>query len=258
MSTTQILHRFPTSLTFDSDEDEDPTIGSDIEGMLTAVDWSAKEYWLGKKYVKFALAEQLLKNSHPDESLPELDVRSRYSSLDAGADETKSRLQAALRDHPFEENLNLIQDQVPETLLRDSCDSYEGLLTTVGSILREGSKADIRLLVLSLRKHRSEKASLGTSPMAANRKAVEVAASGSQDIASPADLGCYAQALKEYGERVGAQPHFRIESQGLNSPAFEASLIFQGLNIKARGKSKKEARHRAAKQGCQNLRLPVK
>ena len=162
-----------------------------------------------------------------------------------------------MRDHPFEDNLKLIQDQVSDSLLRDSSDGCEGLLTTFGSILRRGSKAEIKLLVLSLRKHRTEKASLGTTPTVSRRKDIEAAAPSFEDVAHTSDLGSYSQALKEYGEQIGVQPHFTTETKQFYPPRFEASLVFKGLNIRAEAKSKKEARQRAAKEACQNLGIRV-
>ncbi len=57
-----------------SSEDEFDTLASDVEVMSTSDNWSGKEYWLGKKYFEFALAEQNLVESTVDESAPELDV----------------------------------------------------------------------------------------------------------------------------------------------------------------------------------------
>lgn len=73
---------------------------------------------------------------------------------------SKSRLQAALREYPFGEHLKLLQDQLSDDLVRDSSDDYEGLMTTIGSILRKGSSEELKLLVLSIRRNRGE----ATSP----------------------------------------------------------------------------------------------
>ena len=54
-------------------DDELRATDSDVE-ISESLEWSVKEYWLGKVYFKFALAQLFVEASTDDESLPELDV----------------------------------------------------------------------------------------------------------------------------------------------------------------------------------------
>lgn len=64
-----------------SSTEECDAAGSDIESAPSTVEWGAKEYWLGKMYFRYAIAQQLMGNSHADESLGELDVSINSSTV---------------------------------------------------------------------------------------------------------------------------------------------------------------------------------
>jgi hypothetical protein len=61
-------------------DDELKATNSDVE-TSESLEWNVKEYWLGKKYFKFALAQLFVEASDDDESLPELDVRNSLPFL---------------------------------------------------------------------------------------------------------------------------------------------------------------------------------
>jgi dsRNA-specific ribonuclease len=162
-----------------------------------------------------------------------------------------------LREYPYEEHLKLLQDQTSDGLFRDSSDDYEGLMTTIGSILHEGSIEETRLLVLSLRNHRAERSSLECHMTKTSSHTLEHGEATVEDASVVGDCGRYMTALKEYSERMGHGLRIVIDPKGLDPPSFEASWDFQGLRLSAIGKSKKEARQKLARDFCQRLSIKV-
>jgi hypothetical protein len=71
------------------------------------------------------------------------------------------------------------------------------------------------------------------------------------------DIQQYTVALKEHGERIGIVPDYDYEAVSLEPPSFRARVIFQQINATADGKNKRLARHRASKEACILLGLPL-
>jgi hypothetical protein len=64
-------------LTVSESEDDNNSLVSHESLGPNAMVWMQKEYWLGQKYFSYVQAEHILRTSHPEESLSELDVRRR-------------------------------------------------------------------------------------------------------------------------------------------------------------------------------------
>ena len=70
---------------------------------------------------------------------------------------------------------------------------------------------------------------------------------------SPADLGRYATALKEYGDQHGFAPEYSVRHLSSAPSLFQARVTFDGRRFEGTARNKKQSRHQAASEACSYL-----
>ena len=181
-----------------------------------------------------------------------------YEVVSSSQDQTndvQSKLEAAYRQYSHGDNLKYIQDQMPAVLYRDNSDDYEGLMTTIGSILRRGDHTTKRMLIRSLRRFGGEQSGelIPEEPAVPNEgvSRTEPLTRTSETM----DFGRYVAKLKEHADSLGVEFATTVEEITIRPPLYEATVHLRKERFTARAKSKKEARQQAAYKGCKGLRI---
>lgn len=144
-------------------------------------------------------------------------------------------------------------------------DAHWALVSLTGGVIRKGSRDQKALLISTLRIPLSMEVPTGhrdstdsSSVMNANpstdndgQRWGELTSTGSND----AELASYSTALKEYGDKLGIAPVYRVETLSTYPPHLKATMTFQGHTFEGEAKTKKQARHRAAQDACERFEI---
>ncbi|KAK1030003.1 hypothetical protein LTS16_019264 [Friedmanniomyces endolithicus] len=226
------MPQLAASDTSDGSSSEDAhTAGSEIEQMLITDDWTMKEYILGKRYFEVILMGHLLKSATCDESLPEFD----------------SRFSRATREYPYGSALRSVHNHKSRDMLRDATDDHEELMTTIGAIFRTDSRSAREQLVTLIEEQCTLRDEYDTTSKIATKMGQF------DEILGPAASGEDIQVLKEHGDEKGVKVEYIDTKIQVQPPRFEATVLFNKYEAKADGRSKKEARQKAAQKACIHL-----
>ena len=140
-------------------------------------------------------------------------------------------------------------------LYRDNSDDYEGLMTTIGSILRRGDHATKRMLIQSLRRFGGEQLGEVIPREAVTRSKKTSRTDPLKSISGTMDFGRYVAKLKEHADSLGVEFPTTLEEITIKPPLYEATVHLEKEKFTARAKSKKEARQQAAYKACKGLRI---
>ena len=133
-------------------------------------------------------------------------------------------------------------------------------MTGIGAIVRKGSRDQKAALLLTLRQHAapSESQDQGLGLADASRGdwwSPPVQPSASNEKLPASSLGQYAVVLKEHGDQHGFVPEYVIQNVSTSPPKFKAIVLFQGFSFEGIARSKKQARHLAARDACNYLQI---
>lgn len=137
------------------------------------------------------------------------------------------------------------------------------MMFCIGAVVRSGNRAQKAALLNVLRRHISASEHAGWF-----RSHVEDVAERESDppphqdqqcddaeTLPSVDMGRYASALKEHGDQVGFTPIYKVTKMSKGSPSFRASVLVDGSSCEGVARTKKQARHEAAKKAC--LRMDI-
>lgn len=134
-----------------------------------------------------------------------------------------------------------------------------------GAIVRSGDRKQKAALLAILRQHASDRDRV--DPLASQgstRRDHEVQqhpqriSSAFENRYMPAtDIGRYATALKEHGDQYGFVPTYEVVELSSVPPQFQATATVEGSSFEGIAKTKKQARHEAAKKACLTLHIKV-
>ena len=138
-------------------------------------------------------------------------------------------------------------------------EAYCATLTGIGAIVRKGSREQKTALLHTLRQHaassecqdrRSAGADAGQNGWWSPHHTF--ASSESLPIAN---LGQYSVALKENGDQHGFVPEYAVQGVSTSPPQFKAVVSFKGFSFEGVARNKKQARHLAAREACNYLKI---
>lgn len=152
------------------------------------------------------------------------------------------------REFPFKKTLLSIRENCPGSFSRQGCDDHEELMVLLGAILRDGDQ-ELRALAEQLLEGRRQ--GFGASSQA--KDAFSFAYPKLQPKCPTAASGRDISALKEFGDKIGEVPRYRVLFLRENPPTFEAVLWFNGGEFRGMGGSKPKAKQEAASKACEKF-----
>lgn len=181
----------------------------------------------------------------------------------------QSKLEKAMRCFPYRKSLETLQNQgitSSETGQGSpQCDPHPTLLALVGMIIRTGNE-DEKRTVISILRRRPETATVDERQKAEvpKPKQREKRIKGFPRDDEPrkvalasANNAQYTMTLKELGDESGVSPQYSLETLSLDPPMFKATVSFRDTTVHSTARTKKEAKHQASRQACEQLGLKV-
>ncbi len=174
-----------------------------------------------------------------------------------------------MQSYPYSQVLRLLRSQNIQALnlnhLQDDQDPYQALLALAGAIVRVGTREEKVKLMATLREpvvhNRStnpQKAdALSSKPCPDSWSGSKVKASFSNETLSKAELAPYSIALKEHGDKCNVLPEYTVQALSLYPPKFRAIVSFKDYTFEGSARTKKQAKHCAAKEACAYLDVKV-
>lgn len=174
----------------------------------------------------------------------------------------QSRLECIIRGFPYARSLNDLRGQGLEPLLPVIDDdsnrgAYRMVMFCIGAVVRSGDRKQKAALLAILRQHAANLDH--TDPVLSqsdadggegNRRSSQRVRRVFESTIPAADVGRYATALKEYGDQHGFAPVYKVIELSRVPPYFQASVMVEGSLFEGHAKTKKQARHEAAKMAC--------
>ncbi|KAK5069403.1 hypothetical protein LTR51_008653 [Lithohypha guttulata] len=205
-----------------------------------------KDYWFGRKYFDCVMAQNVLQHSRLYESI------------------AQSRLEKALQKFPYAQSLTELRAEGLEPLLPMvegdlEHDAYRVMMLCIGAIVRKGDRRQKAALLAVLRGQGGPVENSGVSQPRSSttqhegrtrrypRKVEHFV--GDVSIAA-SELGRYATALKEHSDKHGLVPTYKVDEVSKIPPHFRAFVMVDGSTYTGTAKTKKQARHEAAKEAC--------
>lgn len=145
-------------------------------------------------------------------------------------------------------------------------DAYRVMMFCIGAVVRKGDRRQKATLLTVLRRQLTvlehldmSRARSDTSQRTASaRKYPQQAEHLVDDFdMSGADLGRYATALKQDSDKRGLLPAYDVEELSQIPPRFRAMITLEGSTYTGTAKTKKQARHKAARQACSDRDIQV-
>ena len=155
-----------------------------------------------------------------------------------------------MRCYPVRQRLKALQAQGISTSdfggLDGEIDAYRALLSLTGAIVRKGNREQKALLISTLRDTAFVDSLANLRHISATTKGV-----------TNAEIAPYSMALKEDGDKSSVAPVYHTQTLSLDPPLLKATVTFKGLTFEGRGRTKKQARHFAAKEACEYLEIKI-
>jgi len=212
-----------------------------------------KDYWFGRKYFECVMAQSLLHRTQLYENVADID----------------SKLEAIIRLFPYRQCLEKLQVQGLAVFLPDFSDdvheAYRMMLTCIGAIARKGTREEKAALLVILRAQSkigvpSGSRENGPAVPESNREkwgGSQVQRSASDRSLSTSTLGQYSAALKEYGDQHDFVPVYVVQSLSTVPPKSRAIVSFKDYTFESIARNRKQARHQAAREACEFLKIQV-
>jgi len=234
---------------------------SDDEQVSELRDWTATDFWLGKKYFELNLLRMIIKD-HPCCEPTTLE----------------SYLHERSQDYPFDQHLKYLQDQLHRDLWRDTSTQYKDLIVTVGRVQRLGTSQDKSQLKKSINHFggnparvvrcdwETSRASASpptpSSPLCPAAPESKERPSRPAGAPAPAPRGAaeetasplHVSTLERYGNSIGESPNYTFRRC---LPLTETTMTFRGHTLEASGRTLKEAKQQVAKAACAEFGLHV-
>jgi hypothetical protein len=156
--------------------------------------------------------------------------------------------------------------------------SRMALLTLVGNIVRTGRRGERSALLACLRRsrgvdspsdsqeHHHTSTSNGRAEIPSQEgmwpgrpavSRVQRPTPPTEQDGPPEEMAKYTMALKEHGDRIDAQPSYRISMISQYPPRFKSVVSFEGTEENGESRSKKDAKHIASRKMCDRLGIQL-
>jgi len=174
-----------------------------------------------------------------------------------------------MRRYPFHQRWEALQARgisISEVGgLNGEQDAYRALLSLTGAVVRKGNREQKALLISTLRNTASMRPSAGPRGISSPTSVADTDAGGEahrwwSSTTKPvtnAEIAPYTMALKEHGDESSGTPDYHTQTLSLHPPSFKAIVTFKGLTFEGKAKTKKQARHYAAKKACEFLNIKI-
>ena len=232
-------------------------------------DESAMSYWLGKKYFECVIAQCLLvpKNMN-QQGMAKIDVlwppaRVQWQKLIV----SQVKLEGTLRGYPYDVGFKELRAHDlggPGDEVRGVDDAYQAMMIGIGHVVRRGTRDQRTVLLATIRRHThllmtsvaGDSDSIGGMPERHEweSSSFQITPEGGHTASLP-NLGQYATKLKEYGDQRGWVPEYVVERRSEIPPEFRAILSCQDFTFEGTSRTKKQARHQAAREACLFFKL---
>ena len=144
-------------------------------------------------------------------------------------------------------------------------DAYRALSSLTGAVVRKGNREQKALLISTLRDTTSMGSSSDVQDISRPSSVLTTDAGndtnhwGASTIEemTNAELAPYTMALKEHGDESSITPVYHTQTVSLYPPLFKATVAFKGFTFEGKAKTKKQARHYAAKEACKYLEIKI-
>lgn len=169
----------------------------------------------------------------------------------------ESTVARKLRAYSYSAHVEILAQTLPEIcgtidFGRDD-DGYSKLLTLLGAVLRITEGSEEARLSDCIKQHMglAKPQHVVRPGIVTNGNDEDMNEDLQGDRSRAPSLAQYFTFLKEYGDRTGHKLDFRVDCIAFQPvPRFEAILTFKGVEFSGRARTKKEARHLAAKYAC--------
>lgn len=165
-----------------------------------------------------------------------------------------------MRGYPYARHVEDLAQKFPElcstTDFDRNDDGYSKLLSVYGAVLRTTEGSEETRLSHCIKQHMglAKSQHLENLDIPMQGKGFNIKEEPPKDRSYTPCLAQYSMALKEYGDKTGDKVDFTVDCISFYPvPQFEAILTFKGAEFRGRAKTKKEARHLAAKSACDNF-----
>lgn len=143
-------------------------------------------------------------------------------------------------------------------------DAYRVMMFCIGAVVRKGDRQQKAALLAVLRRQGTvlEHSGMSHTQSDSTQSTVSVRRYPRQvehivddlDMAG-SDLGRYATALKENSDKRGLLPTYDVEELSQFPPRFLAIVTLEGSTYEGTAKTKKQARHEAARKACLDMKI---
>ena len=170
-----------------------------------------------------------------------------------------------MRCFPYRKSLELLQAQgitsSENGLGSAQNEPHPRLLALVGMIIRTGNEKEKRTMISILRRHPEASTSKArqkaevVKPKEREERSKVLPRSDESRKVTPASANSarYTMILKELGDESGVAPKYSLETLSLEPPMFKATVTFRDLTTASTARTKKEAKHQASRQACEQL-----
>lgn len=142
-------------------------------------------------------------------------------------------------------------------------DPYRLMMFSIGAVVRKGDRGQKAVLLAVLRQQGAPEASDLARPQAEDAHSEANARKRSRKVegfvdghsVSSMDLGRYATALKEYSDKHGSEAIYRVDELSRIPPRFQATVVVDGSTYQGTARTKKLARHEAARVACLEMKI---
>lgn len=169
----------------------------------------------------------------------------------------KSAVARKLRGYSYAKHFEVFTQSLPElcgiTDFDQDDDGYSKLLTILGAVLRTSESSEEASLSRCIKRHLglAKPQHVENDDTFVKKDDLSIKEDRRGNRSYEPYLAQYSMALKEHGDKTGDKVDFRVDCISFQPvPEFEAILTFKGAEFSGRAKTKKEARHLAAKSAC--------
>lgn len=138
------------------------------------------------------------------------------------------------------------------------------MMVCIGVVVRKGDRRQKAVLITVLRRQKAAREGPGSSNsliLQSKGHGGKYSGKAEQLIddldAIPSDLGRYATALTDYSNKRGLKPVYTVNELPRDPPRFSANLAIDGSTYEGAAKTKKQARHEAARKACLEMDIEV-
>ena len=145
----------------------------------------------------------------------------------------------------------------------DTHDAYRAMVTCVGAVVRKGNGAEKATLLAALRELSNTGVSSGHQKNSSSTPNIipddwtgeRLRKSASDRSLSGNPLGRYSVALREHCDQHDFVPEYTVQAVSIYPPKYKAIVTFNDFSFEGTARNKKQARHQAAREACNFLKI---